>query len=320
MNGTKRLRAYIYGENAMKSTVLDLENPMRVINALAAGPMTKWELKHRTKLEYSRVHEAVSLLERDGRVKVYDIVVSKKGREQKVYGLTFKGVIAHLASTVLKPPEQIVPLKSGQTIEDIKQRFESEREAYQKQLEQIAAFLERYGKILNYELFREVRWLMERWRFAIKDIVEIAKFIEFFRPTPKGFMKLHEDIRNQLVKLKRERWEMLRNPDKPEPIVFKIQHEGIVEEERFDPLKDIEEDIKDLEKRLETIIQEEEHLWRRSFTARFAERYQYYKPIEGKDMHNEALQELFKQTAEEIKRLEVEPLEKMADLFKGPAT
>ncbi|MEM2108763.1 MAG: hypothetical protein QXL10_05725, partial [Candidatus Bathyarchaeia archaeon] len=74
--------------------IVEMKNPRIIFEALAVKPMTKWELQQETKLEYPRVHEAISLLESEHYVKVLDTVPSKKGREMKIYGLTFKGVIA----------------------------------------------------------------------------------------------------------------------------------------------------------------------------------------------------------------------------------
>jgi len=311
--------AYMNGDKMKSSTVLDLENPQKILRALSAGPMTKWELKKKTGMEYPRVHEAVAFLESDGRVKVFDKLTSLKGREMKVYGLTFKGVVAYLASLKLEHPQEIYPLKPGETVESVKERYAAEKEAYEKQLEEIVVFLERYGMLLNYALFREIRWLMERWRFVVEDILEIAKFIEFYKPFPKSFMQLIENKRRSLAELKREKWKMLRNPQMRTPIMVKIQEGKLVKKEQIDPLKDVEEEIQRLEKDLKVLLQKEEEWWQRSFTTRFAERYEGYKPAEGKDMSSKTLHELFKKTAEEIRRLEIEPLEKMAKLFKGSA-
>ena len=297
--------------------VIDLENPKKILQALSVGPMTKWELKKKAEMEYSRVHEAVSLLERDGRVRVFDKVTSEKGLEMKVYGLTFKGVVAYLASVELKRPEQIYPLKPGETVESARKKYDSEREAYQKQLKEVTAFLERYGQLLDYALFKEIHWLMERYPFVVEDIVGIAKFIEFFRPFPRGFMQTIEGAEKSLSELKRKKWEMLRNPQMREPVVIEIQEGKIVRRESFDPFEEVENEIKILEERLRILRQKEEEWWRRCFTACFAERYEAYKPKEGKDMRNKALNKLFAQAAEEIRRLEVEPLEKMAELFEG---
>jgi hypothetical protein len=311
--------AYIYGDKVKSSTVLNLENPQKILRALSAGPMTKWELKEKTGMEYPRVHEAVALLERDGRVKVFDKLTSKKGREMKVYGLTFKGVVAYLASLELQRPQQIYPLGPGETVESVKEKYAAEKEAYQKQLEEIVVFLERYGRLLNYPLFKEIRWLMERWRFVVEDILEIAKFIEFYKPFPKGFMQLIKNMRRSLAKLKSDKWEMLRNPQMREPVIIEIMEGKLVKKEQIDPLKDIEEEIQRKERELAVLLQKEEEWWKRSFTAQFAERYESYKPTKDKDMRSKALHELFKKTAEEIRQLEIKPLEKMAMLFKGSA-
>ena len=270
-------------------------------------------------MEYPRVHEAVALLERYGHVKVFDKLTSSKGREMNVYGLTFKGVVAYLASLKPQRPQGIHPLGPGETVESVKEKYDAEKEAYQKQLKEIAAFLERYGRLLNYPLFKEIRWLMERWKFVVEDLLEIAKLIEFYKPVPKFFIQYIENMEKNLAKLKREKWEMLRNPQMRTPVITKIQEGKTVKKEQNDPLKRVEEEIQLLEEALPVLRQKEEELWKRSFTSRFAELYGGYKLAKEKDTHNKALHELFIKTAEEIRRLEVEPLEKMAMLFKGSA-
>jgi predicted ArsR family transcriptional regulator len=68
-----------------------MKNPQKLLDALASKPMTKWELKQITGIDYPRVHEAISLLEKEGYAKALDTITSKRGRDMKLYGLDIQG-------------------------------------------------------------------------------------------------------------------------------------------------------------------------------------------------------------------------------------
>ena len=299
-------------------SALTLKNPQKILKALASKPMTKWELKKEAKMEYSRVHEAISILENEGRVKAFDSIISQRGRDMKIYGLTFKGTIAHLAFQQLEPPTRTG--KPGESVEDFKQRCIHEEEAYKKTLEKLIHFLESQGTLLDYALFKEARWLRSRYGdHVFPEILEIARLIEDLQPFPDGAMQLIKNSRKELGALKQRKWAMLRDAElreKRDVLIMEDHGEGKTEEkESFDPFVEVNKQIAVVEQRLAILLQKENEWWRRGFAARFAERFSHY-PITG-DTHNEALNKLFKKVADDIRSLEIESLESMADVFKS---
>jgi predicted transcriptional regulator len=188
------------GEIAMVST-LKRKYSQKTLDALTSKPMTKWELKQKTKLKYPRVHDAISLLENDGYVKVFDTLTSRRGREMKLYGLAFKGVMAYLASISIVKPSMSNPLRDGETIEAYKERHEKEEKLYFKELEKITRFLETYGTVLNHAIFTEIRWLADRYSHHIfHDILDIAKLVNAFQPFPSGAMRLIKQFGSKLTR------------------------------------------------------------------------------------------------------------------------
>lgn len=312
-----RDKTYMNGGIRMASA-LTLKNPQKILKTLASKPMTKWELKKEAKMEYSRVHEAIAILENEGRVKAFDSIISQRGRDMKIYGLTFKGTIAHLASLQLEPPTRIG--NPGESVEDFKQRCMHEEEAYQKALEKLIHFLESQGRLLDYALFKEARWLLSRYGdHVFPEILEIARLIEDLQPFPSGAMQLLKHSRKELSELKQRKWGLLRDVDlreKRDILIMEDHGEGKTEEkESFDPFVEVNNQIAVVEQRLDILLQKENEWWQRGFAARFAERFSHY-PVTG-DMRNEALHKLFKKVADDIRRLEVESLESMADGFKS---
>jgi DNA-binding Lrp family transcriptional regulator len=300
----------------MTSTIT-LKNPQKILNALAVKPMTKWELKQKTKLEYPRVHEAISLLENDGYAKAFDTIISQRGREMKLYGLTFKGVVAYLASILIIEPAGIDPLRKGESIEAFRERHEKEKELYLKELEKITRFLETYGKVLDYAIFKEIRWLADRYgHYLFHDILDIAKLVNALQPFPSGAMQLIKQSQKQMNELKKQKWLLLREPELKEKIKTTITEEGkIVETDYYDPLAEVNEELRNAEEQLKILRSQENKWWSMGFAARFAERYQI---SEGKgDMHNETLHKFFEQVADHFRHLEVESSEKMAKVFRG---
>ncbi|MCW4046859.1 MAG: hypothetical protein NWE99_04775 [Candidatus Bathyarchaeota archaeon] len=300
-------------------TIVEMKNPRIIFEALAVRPMTKWELKQETKLEYPRVHEAISLLESEHYVKVLDTVPSKKGREMKIYGLTFKGVIAYLERFSLRHPDLLVPLSAEETLEEYQAKREKDKEEYRKKLEQLAQFLETQGKLLDYPLFKETRWLAEHYGDAFfDDVLDIARLIGALQPFPSGAKQLLNQLQKQVDELKKEKWMLLRDPEAKRKIRVTVAEDGkLAETDHFDPLENINEELEESEKQLETLHVQEDKWWRMGFAMRFAERFQHLK---GKgNMHNMVLHKFFREVADFYRRLEVEPSENMAKIFESPS-
>ena len=319
------------------ASITMMKNPQKLLDALASKPMTKWELKQTTKIEYPRVHEAISLLEKDGYAKTLDTIISKRGRDMKLYGLTFKGVIAHLSSIsileqqetenqplseteidkIILEPSAIDPLHKGESIEAFKERHQKEKEHYLKELEKITVFLETYGKVLDYPLFKEIRWLKERYEHHVfKALINEAKLVNALQPFPSGAMALIKNTQREVNELKKRKWLLLREPELQEKIETKIfEGEKLVETALCDPLSDVNERLRQAEERLRILRVQENKWWSMGFAARFAEEHCFQN---GKgDMHNEALGRFFEQVAKHFRQFEVDPSEKMANVFCG---
>lgn len=320
------------------ASVIMMKNPLKLLNALASKPMTKWELKQLTEVEYPRVHEAISLLEKDGYAKPLDTITSKRGRDMKLYGLTFKGVVAYLSSIwiiekqaienqtgpetvetdkIIVEPSGIDPLRKGESMEAYRERHEREKEQYLAELEKVTVFLETYGKLLDYPLFKEIRWLKEKYgNFVIKSLINEAKLVNALQPFPSGAMQLIKHTQKEANELKKQKWSLLREPELQEKIETKIiEGDKIVETDCFDPLADVNERLRQAEARLSVLRMQENKWWSMGFAARFAEEHSAH---EGKgDMLNESLCRFFEQVAEHFRQFEVEPSEKMTKVFSG---
>jgi hypothetical protein len=320
------------------ASITMMKNPLKLLKELASKPMTKWELKQTTKIEYPRVHEAISLLENDGYAKPLDTITSKRGRDMKLYGLTFKGAIAYLSSIciieqciienqtvpetdapnkIIIEPSTIDPLRKGESIEAFKERHKKETEQYLQELENITVFLETYGKILDYPLFKETRWLKERYgHHFIKALINEAKLVNTLQPFPSSAMQLIRHTQKEVSDLRNQKWRLLREPDLQEKTETKIIEEGkVVETDCFDPLSNVNEQLSRAEERLKILREKENKWWSMGFAARFAEEHCFQK---GKgDMHNEALCRFFEQVADHFRQFEVEPSEKMTKVFSG---
>ena len=298
------------------ASIVSSKNPQKILQALATKPMTKWDLKQKTKLEYPRVHEATSLLENGGYAKAYDTITSQRGRELKIYGLTFKGAVAYLASIKLEPPNKLIPLAPGESLEAYREKRETEKQQYLQELEKITQFLETYGKVLDYTLFKEIRWLADRYGHNIfRGILGIAKLVNALQPFPSGAMQLIKQEQKNINELKNQNWQILREPELQHKIKMTITQGEIVETDYYDPLAEVTEELRNAEESLKILRSQENKWWSMGFAARFAERYQI---SEGKgDMHNEALHKFFEQVADHFRHLEVESSEKMSKVFRG---
>jgi hypothetical protein len=320
------------------ASIIMMKNPQKLLDALASKPMTKWELKQITGIDYPRVHEAISLLEKEGYAKALDTITSKRGRDMKLYGLTFKGVIAYLSSIsileqqetenqtitetslqekIILEPSTIDPLRKGESIDAYKERHEKEKEQYLKELEKLALFLETYGKVLDYPLFKEIRWLNEKYdHYVFRSLIMQAKIVYALQPFPSGAMQLIKHTQKEVSQLKNQKWWLLREPELQEKIETKIiEGDKIIETDYCDPLSDVNERLRHAEERLRILREKENKWWSMGFAARFAEEF---CAQEGKgDMHNEVLRRFFGQVAEHFRQFEVEPSEKMTQVFSG---
>jgi len=298
----------------MVSTVL-LKNPRKVMMALAEhGPMNKWKIKEKVNLEYPRVHEAISKLENEGYVKVYDIETSDKGLNMKIYGLTFRGVTSYLASVSLEPPPAIG--EPGESIEAFSKRYTEEKHRYLAEIEKLAKFLEFYGELLDYPIFKEARWLAERCGVNVyHDILDVAKLTEMYPPFPSAAMQIIKELKKQKQTLKKKKWQMLKAPQMRKKSVVTIIENGKTREVEFDPFADVNKRLNQVEQKLEILLNKENEFWKWEFAERFFERL---VPLKGRGkMNNENLRKFAEEGYRRKMELEVEPWKKAVDLFSG---
>ncbi len=385
------------------------KNPGKVLNKLGTDKlMPQWDIaaalctskaksddqQHRD--IYPRVHEGISYLEKNGYVKVYKEEKSTRGMPKKMYGLTFKGVMAFLSTVSIKGTAFNV--QPEETIEEATQRHLKAKERLQKDFQNTAQFLEFYGELLNYDLFKQASWLLDTYGpVAIYEIVNSAKqsqevlpsapslrlsLFDFFEDFFSQIEKVSEPVTPTVLKVTQrdKEWsdflrhlrqkydekaplEYSTNPQIPRrrerswakrerkvlsevyPDLFvslkrlistfphKTQGEILIKTRHVllsrwregspDPfaVEDLRNYINTLSQALEKERQKwEEETWRLAFIARFARKFQNSHPRHPErkeDLRNDVLSKFFLQAADDIKRIEVQPSEKLSDIFRG---
>jgi hypothetical protein len=269
------------GKIDAQSEVIKLLAEKKVLNM--------WQIKGQKQFFYSTVHKAVNALQKEGLVEPVKAKKSEKGVKTTLFSLTFQGFVRYLASqSELWHPNEIAPLRETELL---KKRQEKKKEEFSKLLEITKA----YGELLNYAIFKEVDWLTERYGpYLLHDVIDVARLVE-----ASGAMGLIERYRRELSLAKKEKHRML------------IELESQRNNNRA---AEIDRKIRSTERCLEILLHKQTEWWKRMFTSLLAERI-LASPAKG-DMHNEALYLLFKQVADKIRELEVEPIEDMAQVFK----
>jgi hypothetical protein len=276
-----------------------------VIKALAEKKaLNMWEIKEQKQLFYSTVHKAINALQKEGLVEPIKSQISEKGVTTTLFSLTFQGFVRYLASQ----PEMWHPKEIG-TIRDAEalKNQAKKKEEPSKLLE----ITQSYGELLSYAIFKEIYWLKERYGpYFVHDVVDVARLVE-----ASGAMELIERYRRILNQATKDKQKMQREPEFQRKVKMSTIQDGkTVETNYYDPVAENEKEIQDAERCLEILLRKQTEWWKRMFTARLAERM-VPSPAKG-DMHNEALYLLFKQVADKIRELEVEPIEDMAEIFR----
>ncbi len=277
-----------------------------VINALAEEKaLNMWEIKEQKQLFYSTVHKAINALQKGGLVEPVKSQISEKGVTTTLFSLTFQGFVRYLASQ----PELWHPKEIG-TIPDtevLRKNQAKKKEEFSKLLE----ITQSYGELLSYAIFKEIYWLTERYGpYFVHDIVDVARMVE-----ASGSMELIERYRRKLNQVTKEKQKMLKEPEFQRKVKMStIQDEKTEETSYYDPVAENEKEIQDAERCLEILLRKQTEWWKRMFAVRLAERI--LASLAKGDMHNEALYLLFKQVADKIRELEVEPIEDMAEIFR----
>lgn len=297
-------------------SVTSFKNPRRVIEALAkSGPMSKWKLKEETQLDYSRVHEVIKRLQKRGYVKVFEEIRSKKNLPMSIYGLTFKGVMAYLASFPLKYPTPHG--KVGETTEDFKKRYVQEFREYLKRREDFEKTLEDQGKLLDYVIFKEIRWLAKHYieSHICSLFLQISESVEAYSRSPESpaqrIRRLQREKSN-LIREKEERPAML-----PKKLIMFTEVNGKRKEWEVDLSEELNNKISQKDQELKVWREIEHKLLEQRFSEQFFRQLSYYKN-EG-EMHNEALRQSARGLLEKMKR-EIAPWEKIVGLFSGRIT
>jgi len=277
-----------------KRTKIDAQS--EVLDVLAENDaLNMWQIKEQRRLFYSSVHKAVNTLEKEGLIQQIRSEKSAKGAKTNLYGLSFRGFINYLA-TRPNLQETIEP-KGAETLNRNRKIREEGRI-------KLLCLIEAQGKRLDYALFSEIKWLQDHYNITVLyDILNIAEIIKDQQPGPAGSLRLLEYFKKEAASLKDEMELLLKEHEPNETVDLKSLQ---LTKQRFEAAKT----------NLDILLKSQNEWWKRAFTTRFAERYQ--PPLKGKgDMKNEALCSLFAKTAEDIIRLELEPTQKMVEIFDG---
>ena len=290
------------GDSKSKTGKIDAQS--EIIRVLAEKKtLNMWEIKEQKQLFYSTVHKAINALQKEGLVEPVKAQKSEKGVNTTLFSLTFKGFVRYLASQPeLWHPKEIASVREAELLA-------KKQEQKKKEFSELIGITEAYGELLKYAIFREIRWLTERYGpYLLHDIVDVARLVE-----ASGAMELIERYRRELNQAKRDEHKILGNPEFQRKVKTSIVENGKTVETSYDPVE-VGKRIKNAERCLEALLRTQTEWWKRMFATRLAERI-LASPTEG-DMHNEALYLLFKQVADKIRELEVEPVEDMAQVFK----
>ncbi len=278
----------------------------QVIKSLAEKKaLNMWEIKEQKGLFYSTVHKAVNTLQKEGLVEPVKVQKSEKGMTTTLFSLTFQGFVRYLASQPeLLHPKEIAPLREAELL---KKKQEKKKEEFSK----LIGITESYGELLNYPIFKEIRWLTERYGpYLLHDVMDVARLVE-----ASGAMELIERYRRELSQAMKEKQKSLRSAEVQREVkMFSVQNGKTLETSYCEPVAKIDQKVRSVERCLEILLRKQTEWWKRMFAVHLAERILLF-PAED-DMHNEALYLLFKQVADRIRELEVEPIEDVARIFK----
>lgn len=272
--------------------------------------MNKWKLKQKTKLAYPRVHEAINKLRENGYVKVSGTMKSEKGITIKKYGLTFKGVLAYLASIKLHPPKTWS--KPSEDLKAFKKRLIREKKEYVKEIQQLVQVLKSYGELLNYTIFKEVDWLSIHFQTNALDL--ILKVAETYTSATMESSLYIRQLKRQKRKLQRHKKKLRQTPSLFRKLTFFTAFGSPSErkETEIDLLEEINERITLVDMQMEILAKEDEWL-KQWFGERFLRRIAQFRKTKG--MYNKDVHEYAKELLEKKRRQEVVTIEKAVELF-----
>jgi hypothetical protein len=267
------------------------------------GPLNMYQIGKQTKIQYSSVHKAVNVLISERTIQELKTVKSQKNRSTRLLGLTFKGFMLYLLSYPKLP--NVEPLSSQN--EEPKQIYERYRKIYSaiwEEIKRLLKIMESNGNLLDYAILKEIRWLAKKNITIPWVILETADSICSHPPFTLDANSLIDKTQTGIRRLESEKTS-LDNP---------VIRKAFSEDQYDNPFELNQRKLEHARQNLRSLLQLEDELWRRDFAKLFACRFQYLVGV--KNMKNKELGVFFKQVAEKG-RIEVEPAEKMANLFSG---
>jgi len=283
-----------------------LSNAEKVFRALIEfGPLSKWELKNRTSMPYPRVNEAIKSLERANYVRVVDKQISQKNLTMKIYGLTFKGALKHLASIELARPRTIG--KPEETIEDFRKRLIVEYKRYFEQTKEITDFIHFHNEQLDFTIFQEIEWLSNSYGLiAYEMILEISKSI-LTSSSAYPFSKMAGQQNSEQRELRKRINMFKQKPFLRNMTIFIDSGQGQREEQEIDFLSDDINRLRHLEMEFSLLRKGENEFLKRAFAYSFLERVAFMKRKKGPG--NKSLRKFAKNLLKIRKEQEITPLE-----------
>jgi len=291
----------------MENAMLLSTNPKKVMQSLVEfGPLSKWEIKDRTALAYPRVHEAIVGLVKKNYIQIVDERTSQKNLRMKIYGLTFKGAITHLAFVNLNHPKPVGD--PGESTEGFKKRWIEENKIYYANTRELKDFLQSCGHSLEYLIFQQINWLEKNFGLIIFDLIlDIAK--QHTIGSPSNFGQLARMQKQEKKELMERIKTIKKFPSLRKMKMFWEKGNGNREEIEIDSMEEARIRLDQLEREISLTKKSENTLLKQSFASDFLERIVHLKR-KGKEA-NKPLRKLAKDLLKKRRRWTTDPLERV---------
>lgn len=295
------------------ATISHLSNYEIVLKQIAeSGKTNKWEIQKKIRLPYPRVCEAAKILEKKGLVARIGQKPAKNKLPSPLYGLTFKGAITYLSLEDLKQPIRIG--YSEEPIEDFKRRVIRSEAEYVKELRKLRDFLKNVGGELDYEIFKQIDWLLENYGTPVLSIIKSLAKEQATNP-PYLFKAIEKNQKTEEQKLVTTIDALKKMSSPPKITWFLDNGKGNRVTEEIDLLKDEENRLILLRKNIDLSLKNENEYWRKTYSSAFFERLAYIK--KDKDKKNASLARLGRELLEERKKTLTSLSEIVERLEKG---
>ena len=286
----------------------------RIIEALAEeGHLNMWKIKEQKKLFYSTVHKAVDALQEEGLIRQVKQMKTVKGGNTMLFGLTFRGFVRHLALH----PDLSFPSGVGKANEDVegfKRRHARERSMFLKNVESLARMVKHQGDLLDYTLFKECGVLADYVGLRVyQDFLDVARFVDAYSPFPFNATQLVDSLKRELQRLEKKKESLMANKQMIADILADASGESSrIEEFKFDPVREVDERIREKTEWLRTLRSREDDWWRRGFAEQLFQRIVGFHEAK---MPNRNLRIFAKELLRKKRELETDVLEKAVELF-----